>query len=109
MLNPDNITFPVSLETFLNFQEKAAGRRLSKDEREFATSVVELANTTYFAILGGRPDAVESILTELEDITGEDSTMQPIITKFHAWIQKAVKQAFRELDTTMIGSGGAMS
>lgn len=103
MINPDNITFPVSLETFLDFQEKAAGRRLSKDEREVATSIVELANTAYFAILGGRPDAVESILTELEDVTGGDSAMQPIITKFHAWIQKAVKQAIGELPDHVAG------
>lgn len=103
MINPDNITFPVSLEDFVKLQEQAAGRKLSKDEYELSIEITAAANTSYFAILKGRLEDVAKLLTNLEDALGGDKALKPIVAKFHVWMQKAVKQAIAELEDPVAG------
>lgn len=103
MFNQNSITFPVTVEEFTALQEKAAGRKGTADERELWECIADIANTAYFAILGGRPDAVGAMLTDLDNVLTDNNDGERIKTAFKVWMQLAVKQAISELPDHVAG------
>ncbi len=74
MVDPRNITFPLSLEAFTALQEKDMERKAFPAEREFFQEVVDMANAAYRAGCVADSDTIHALLDTVAAIDiGEDT------------------------------------
>ena len=77
------ITFPTTTEAFIAYQEAGTGRKLGGFERDLASVVVELTNTSYQGGMEGRTHTVS--LKDVERFYQERDKKKEFLKTVRIW------------------------
>lgn len=95
------ITFPVTPEEFIRYQEQLVGRKLSEGEREATAAWVEGFNLSYKDGLEQDRAALEDSLVKMDELIARrdnSPAVRDILQVFRRWIITAWKQGFHDAE-----------
>lgn len=97
MIEPKNVTFPITLTTFTALQKAELGRELDPAEIEFFSAVVQMANDAYTAACIGDTDVTEDLITSINHINCSDATTQHYAALCRGWVLLACRRGLELL------------
>lgn len=97
MIDPKNLTFPITLETFTALQKAEIGRDFDPAEIEFFTAVVQVANDAYTAACVGNTVVTEDLITTINRINCPDATTQHYAALCRSWVLLACRRGLELL------------
>lgn len=86
MVNAENVTFPVSLETFVALQRAEIDRNFTVTEMELFADIVDMANEAYEAAARGDADTVAVILSAIDKATSPDDYTRHMAALCRGWV-----------------------
>lgn len=103
MNEPQNVTFPITLDTFAALQKAEIGRELDPAEIELFAVAVDMANEAYTAVCCGQPEVVKNLLDTINK--AEQVTLTTQESKHYAaicrgWLLLACRHAIKKLGPT---------
>ncbi len=97
MVNADNVTFPVSLETFVALQRAEMGRDFTATEMELFTDIVDMANESYKAACDGDADTVQVLLDAINSADTDDPYTRHVAGLCRGWVLLGVPERSRTI------------
>lgn len=95
------ITFPVTPEAFIAYQEQLLGRKMTEKMREATAAWVEGFNLSYEDGLEQDTDALEDSLAKMDELTARrdnSPVVRDILRVCRRWIITAWKQGFHDAE-----------
>ena len=86
MVNADNVTFPVSLETFVALQRAGRDRDFTVTEMELFADIVDMANESYQAACRGDADTVQILLDAINFAPTHSPATRHVAALFRGWV-----------------------
>ena len=103
MVNPDNITFPITGEQLANLQRAEVGRELTSAELELFAEIADMANETYEAAAKGDVDTVQDILNAVNAVPAPDSYTRHLTALCRGWVLLACQRGAQQLKAIIDG------
>lgn len=103
MLNPDNITFPITGKQLAELQQTELGRELRPAELEMFSDIANMANEAYEAAARGDAETVQSILNAINAATAPDPYTRHLAALCRGWVLLGFQRGAERLKTTIDG------
>lgn len=100
MINPETVTFPITLERFIEFQEAETGRKANAMETEFFSDVVDLANEAYAAAAVGNLQTGAEILAAIDAAAEDTKECANLAALCRGWLALACRKGTELLAKT---------
>ena len=97
MVNTDNVTFPVSIDTFVALQRAEMDRDFTPTEMELFTDIVDMANESYHAACRGDPDTVQILLDAINSADTDDSYTRHVAGLCRGWVLLGCRRGAEQL------------
>ncbi len=97
MVNADNVTFPVSLETFVALQRAEMDRDFTATEMELFTDIVDMANESYKAACDGDADTVQVLLDTINSADTDDPYTRHVAGLCRGWVLLGCRRGAEQL------------
>ena len=107
MINPDNISFPITLEAFTALQRAEIDRDFNAAELEIFGYIVELANGAYTAAAKGDVETVRVILDAVKEAPINRDYTRRVAALFRGWVRLGCQKGAEKLKTVI--DNGAIS
>lgn len=73
-MKPENMSFPLTLEAFTEYQESELGRKTEDFERDFFAEIVDMANEAFRFAAVGDLDAAADIMAAVDKVAADQPT-----------------------------------
>lgn len=97
MVYADNITFPVTLDAFIEFQRAGRNRDFTATEMELFTGIVDMANESYQAACRGDADTVQRLLDDINSAPTHSTATRHVAAIFRGWVLLGCQRGAEQL------------
>lgn len=104
MINTDNVSFPITLETFTALQRAETDRDFSATELEIFGYIVELANGAYTAAAQGDVETVQVILDAIKEAPKNYDYTRHVAALFRGWVLLGCQRGTEQLKAAIDGN-----
>lgn len=86
MVDPKNVSFPITGERLCELQSVEVGRELTPMEREMFAEIADMANEAYRAAAHGDAETVGSILAAVNSVPAPDNYTRRVGALCRGWV-----------------------
>lgn len=86
MVDPKNVSFPITGEQLCELQSVEVGRELTPMERELFAEIADMANEAYRAAAHGDADTVQNILNAVDHAPAPDDYTRHVAALCRGWV-----------------------
>ena len=104
MVNSNDVTSPVSLDTFVALQRAELGRDFTATELELFSDIVEMANESYNAACSGDADTVQVLLDAINSADTDDPYTRHVAGLCRGWVLLGCKKGAEQLRASIDGT-----
>ena len=97
MVNPDNVSFPITGEQLAELQRAEVGRELAPIELEMFTEIADMANEAYEAAVRGDAETVQSILDAINHAATPDDYISHVAALCRGWVLLGCQRGAEQL------------
>lgn len=90
MVDPNKIKFPITLKEFTRLQREEMHRPPTAGEKEFFSTVVELANLAYESAADGDSETAIEIMRGINEFASQFPECYHMFALFRGWAFKAI-------------------
>lgn len=105
MIDPKNVSFPLTVEAFTALQQAELGREIDPREKEFFAGIVEVSNEAYEAAAQGDAETVQGILDAINTAPVHSQYTRHIAAMYRGWVLLGCSRGM-ELLNAIIGDDG---
>ena len=104
MVNPNQITFPVTGKQLADLQRAEVSRELTAEELEMFSDIAEIANESYEAAAHGDAETVQSILDAINAAATTDPDTHHVAALCRGWVLLGCQKGAEQLKATIDGT-----
>lgn len=97
MVNENNVTFPITLTTFISLQRAEVDRDFTTTERELFAEIVDMANESYKAACQGDANAVQALLDAINAADAAEPNAQRVAALCRGWVLLGCRKGAEQL------------
>jgi len=103
MVNPENVSFPITGKQLAELQQAEVKRELTPTELELFTEVASMANEAYEAAANGDPETVQSLLDAINHASAPDDYTRHVAALCRGWVLLGCQRGAEKLKTVIDG------
>ena len=103
MVDPKNVSFPITGESLATLQRTQMGRELTAAEVEMFADIAEMANEAYEAAAHGDADTVQNILEAINSVPAPDNYTRHVAALCRGWVLLGCQRGAERLKAAIDG------
>ena len=104
MLNPQNVSFPITGVALADMQQAQLGREVTAAELEMFSDIADMANEAYKAATRGDAETVADILAAIDKATTPDDYTRHVAALCRGWVLLGCQKGMEVLKSAIDGT-----
>ena len=107
MVNPDDVSFPITGERLAELQGAEVGRELTPMEREMFAEISDMANEAYEAATRGDAETVQVLLDAINHVPTPDDYTRHVAALCRGWVLLGCQRGMEILKAVIDRTSGS--
>ena len=104
MVNPNNVSFPITGKQLADLQRAEVGRDLRPAELDMFADIANMANEAYEAATRGDAETVQNILSAINAAAASDRNFYHLAALCRGWVLLACQRGMERLKAAIDGT-----